>query len=413
MQISRNMSRYNTIYPSSKLGLIISYEGLANPIIESQVLEHANLLSRNGISCEVWLLCGTKKMFKESELRLKVIQMNHLVKIRLLRSVWHNLPMSEYFNAYILYKQIIKSCISVEWIHARTEYVGMVCAFLKKYIRFKLILDIRGDTLSEILLETSKRSFLENFFLKIKFHLEDWRGKIVKRKADAAIFVSKELKRIYERKGYDLPTQIIPCVVISSLFYFDIGKRKNMRKKLGYSDSDIVICYSGSTEVWQCADETIQLIKYFMKEYSNISAIILSKQKEKFRQLVGPTFENKFTFIYAEFHEVNDYLNAADFAVLLREKHVVNYVASPVKFAEYSTAGLYVITTDAVEQVVEYGSMIGNIIIHNDEDKWDKLYELFDKKDINRAAISHNARKLYDRNNYVQKIHSLYSGGIK
>jgi hypothetical protein len=176
-------------------GLIISFEGLANPIIESQILEHADELMRNGAKTEVWFLCGTRRLYKENKAHLEVLQAKHYTRIRLLRSAWHNLPLSEYLNAIIVNASLNRLGFCPNWIHARTEYVGAVCAALKYFRAFRFILDLRGNTFAEILLQTKNRSFVYKTFLKIKLHTEHRRLIKSRRKADAAVFVSKELQR--------------------------------------------------------------------------------------------------------------------------------------------------------------------------------------------------------------------------
>jgi hypothetical protein len=164
----------------------------------------------------------------------------------------------------------------------------------------------------------------------------------------------------------------------------------------------------GSTSVWQCPTETIALMSELTKKSSSIWAIILSKDSERFEKLVEYSSLGKFRFVSAEFGEVNDYLNAADFAVLIREENAVNFVASPVKFAEYSMTGLQVITTNAVEQVVNYGAFIGNIVLHNNEDVGLRLVDsLFVNEGMCREIVSREARIFYDRGNYVKKYLSL------
>ena len=53
------------------------------------------------------------------------------------------------------------------------------------------------------------------------------------------------------------------------------------------------------------------------------------------------------------------YLNAADAAIIWRDKSIVNKVASPVKFSEYVCCGLPVIANKTVD-------MINNYILKND-----------------------------------------------
>ena len=385
-------------------GLIISYEGLANPIIESQVLENADELNRRGIRTEVWFLCGTTNLYRQSSERLTVLQPKHVTRIRLLRSVWHNLPMSEYFNASVVDARIKTLGYSPQWIQARTGYVGAVCAVLKRKRRFKFILDVRGDTLAEISLAARSRPWIDKILLGIKLNLERRRLRLSHKKADAAIFVSKDLRQLHAKQGFTVPSIVVPCVANPALFYYDHTKRLETRKKLGYSANDIVICYSGSTAVWQCANETIELITRLMKCLPSVRALILSRENERFKKLVEDSLLNNFTFVSAEFDTVNEYLNAADVAVLLRKADDVNRVASPVKFAEYSMAGLNVIITPSVAQVAEYGSLIGNTILYQDE----LIDRLFVNEGERREAVSRAAQRFYARENYIKDFLLLY-----
>lgn len=386
-------------------GLIISYEGLANPIIESQVLEHADELNRRGISCEVWFLCGTTNLYRQSTERLSVLQPKHFTKIRLLPSAGHNLPLSEYYNALVVDARLKELGYSPGWIQARTGYIGAVCAVLKRKRRFKFILDVRGDTLAEISLAAESRPWMDKMLLGIKWNLERRRLHLSHKNADAALFVSEELRRLHARQGFAVPSAVVPCVANPSLFFYDQTRRSQTRQKLGYSPNDTVICYSGSTAVWQCANETLQLISGLMKYSASVRALIISRESTYFRKLVEDSLLEKFTFVSAEFEAVNDYLNAADLAVLLRKPDDVNRVASPVKFAEYSMAGLKVIVTPAVAQIADYGSVMGNTILYQDG----LTDRLFVNEGHRREEISRAAQGFYARENYLKDYFLLYA----
>ena len=60
-------------------------------------------------------------------------------------------------------------------------------------------------------------------------------------------------------------------------------------------------------------------------------------------------------------NEVCGYLNAADAAFLLRDNIIMNSVAFPTKLAEYTAAGLPVITTDVAMEWIEEKNIIFNI----------------------------------------------------
>ena len=60
-------------------------------------------------------------------------------------------------------------------------------------------------------------------------------------------------------------------------------------------------------------------------------------------------------------NEVNDYLNAADYAMMIRKKDLTNKTASPTKFSEYCLAGLNVITNSSVIDFYKFRNKVNNI----------------------------------------------------
>ena len=61
--------------------------------------------------------------------------------------------------------------------------------------------------------------------------------------------------------------------------------------------------------------------------------------------------------------EINDFLNAADFGFILRERNEINRVAFPTKFAEYCLTGLPVIIGDAVPDCTSLADLWGNRVL--------------------------------------------------
>ena len=61
--------------------------------------------------------------------------------------------------------------------------------------------------------------------------------------------------------------------------------------------------------------------------------------------------------------EFNDFLNAADFGFILRERNKINRVACPTKFAEYCLTGLPVIIGDAVPDCTSLADLWGNRVL--------------------------------------------------
>jgi glycosyltransferase involved in cell wall biosynthesis len=108
--------------------------------------------------------------------------------------------------------------------------------------------------------------------------------------------------------------------------------------------------------------------------------------------------------------EVPAYLNAADVSILLREKNLVNRVASPIKFGEYLCCGLPVIMTPGIgdtEEIIEkYG--IGKLLNPNDlEIEKNELIQLINN--VEREKIAKIGKELFSIDSYESKIISYWT----
>lgn len=90
---------------------------------------------------------------------------------------------------------------------------------------------------------------------------------------------------------------------------------------------------------------------------------------------------------------------------MLRHNNEINKCSSPVKFAEYSLAGLKVISTEAVDQVVTIGREIGNLVLF--DSYLLPVIKTFDDNQRIEAALK--AKKFYDRLNYIDLYQKFYS----
>ena len=178
-----------------------------------------------------------------------------------------------------------------------------------------------------------------------------------------------------------------------------------MRKKLNLAQSDIVFIYSGSLTDWQCFPITFSIIKKFISEDSSFKSIILTPDLEILNKYLKNFPSGKIISVSATLNEVNLYLNAADFGFLIREPGPINYVASPVKFAEYCLAGLPIIMTNAVQQSFKFGNLFGNVIRYNFGENLELPNQFSDCK---RYAVSCRAKEMLSHNNILNKYIDIY-----
>jgi hypothetical protein len=392
--------------PDSLSGIFLMFGGFPKTIIESQVLVHVRDMSEAGINMELWSFACRGKEYREGLAALSVFRKTFPArKVRLFRGVRPALPFSERLNAILFLWWMWRLDAQPAFVHARTEYPAMVAAIAKRVKKYCLIWDVRGDSLSEFREHVRQLSSLRKRLALLEVRIISRRLNIVSRQSDAAIFVSKDLRKLVGRNLPIEKTIIVPCLADESLFYFDLSLRDNARAALGYRENDVVIAYIGSTAIWQCVPETITLMMQAMRANTSIKVLIVTPDRDIFEDAFTTDLRDRVCIKSGSLHEMNQYLNAADYGVLLRKANAINKVASPVKFAEYSLAGLTVVTTDAVEQVTEIGRQLANTIEPSD---FIKVHVQGNVKPANRMGIAMKAQVLLGRKSYAEKLVWFY-----
>lgn len=167
--------------------------------------------------------------------------------------------------------------------------------------------------------------------------------------ADFKIAVSDALVNYWrnEYKYNQTNHVIIPCT-LSKDFLNSFPSEKeifDLRKKMGFDKDDVVIVFSGSVSGWQSMKESDKMFLKLLESNIRIKILLLGEHKlndyEVYHKYPDRVFQKK-----VESKEVLMYLYMADYGWLVREQSVTNKVASPVKFAEYLSAGLRVIISE-------------------------------------------------------------------
>jgi hypothetical protein len=149
-------------------------------------------------------------------------------------------------------------------------------------------------------------------------------------------------KQYYQYNGDD--HVVIPCTLSNSFVVDDVDIEKE-RKKMSYTENDLLFIYSGSTAGWQSFDLLKQFLEPLLKSSMNNKVLFLAKSDENIEVLVSQ-FPQQVAHKWLSPDEVKKSVSAGDFGILIREESVTNSVASPTKFAEYLACGLPVVISD-------------------------------------------------------------------
>lgn len=289
-----------------------------------------------------------------------------------------------------------------DFIYSRSSLAGHSAILLKKkhQLKAKIITDFRGLVSDEVILEKKITSKLKSKFYE---HIERNAAK----KSDLILVVSENFKEILIKKIPGLKKDSIFALrpfIDTKKFFYSEEKRKNTRKSLGIKNNETLLVYCGGISKWQCIDETLLMFKKLNKFNSSIKLLMLVSNTQHITEKSKELHINKESIITmtVKNDEVNNYYNAADFGLLLREKSLTNEVAYPTKFSEYLLSGLPVIMTKHIGCIKDANKQ-NAIIIENTKPKQDILLKKITKK-FNRQKISSTYRKLLIKNNTSQII---------
>ena len=181
------------------------------------------------------------------------------------------------------------------------------------------------------------KSFIENFF-----YLE----KKAVLNSDFRLAISHELvnywskKFNFSKKDYKVIPSTLNSVHLSNI------KTVN-RESLGFKKSDIIFVYSGSSSKWQSFSKMIQFVEFFLIKDSKYKLLILSEKTDVIKELLLK-YPNQISVKWFKPKNVLPVLKICDYGLIIRENSLTNYVASPVKFAEYLYSGLKIIISSNI-----------------------------------------------------------------
>jgi hypothetical protein len=391
-------------FNEARKGIFLLYGGISSTVIESQVFSHAKFMKSIGVDMEIWIFTSNAKSFLNAEACRARLNRDYGIEFRVFTCIKPNIPFSPWINGILLGMKIHHSRLYPSFIHARTEYAAVVASFIKSVLPVKVICDSRGDSLSELIETETRFTPIARLLFVLKMGIVKRRLELAFMRADAAIFVSEELRRLYVGKISNQRTFVIPCLADDTLFYFSNDLRIEARKQLGYRSDDIVIVYVGSTAPWQCVAETVTLIEKALICSSRVKALVITPEVSTFRSLFSENLVDRVLVISVSYGDINYYLNASDYGFMLRKESAVNYVASPVKFGEYCLSGLLIVTTTAVEQVNNYGNIIGNVI---SPERFITEISDFGSRNCERRVIASRAKDILSRG-AIKNLSEIY-----
>lgn len=340
--------------------VFIIYDSIHHSIFEGQVLApllkqlHARLYTEiHIISFEETLSPGVRAAQR------KYSQIHPHITLTLFKRPRFFLQTLLWQQSFQL-KKILETISSTYQLYARGPIAGLIAKQALTPNCKKLTIQARGLLAEEHAYTHRKSKGIYSFLHKLRTRQLSCLEKTAytpfsKSYPSFHIEVVSPALQTYLMKKYSLPPAIFTFPLFDSPPPLSptekLSHRTTIRAKLAIPPDALVYVYNGSLKAWQCPHETIAAFKAALQQEKKSIFLALTQDKEIMHQLLKEAFisPSSYRILYVPHQEVVPYLCAADYGMLFREAHPLNWVSRPTKLLEYQAVGLQILHNNAIQ----------------------------------------------------------------
>lgn len=265
--------------------LYISYDGMTDPLGQSQVIPYLKGLSEKGyhftlISCE-------KKENSDLKDKIQSIMDDNNID-------WHPIqytkspPVFSTVYDIIRIKKAARKLVhqkNISIIHCRSYIAALVGLQLKKELNVKFIFDMRGFWANERAdgkiwnLENPLYKFIYNFFKKKERQFLENADYIISLTHNA----KKEILSWPSIQNNPVKIEVIPCCADLNLFNCKAivnEKLAALKVSLGIRPDDFILLYLGSIGTWYMLDEMMDFFGVLKQSNPNAKFLFVTKDEQ-------------------------------------------------------------------------------------------------------------------------------------
>ncbi|HEX6189888.1 MAG TPA: glycosyltransferase [Pyrinomonadaceae bacterium] len=400
--------------------LYISYNGMLDPLGQSQVIPYLRELSKAGV--RFTLLSFERDVAWTDEGQARCASLKPELAAEGIE--WHwlryhkrfSLPATAYdVLAGARYARGLVRRNSIEIVHARSHIPATIALSLKRDFGLKMIFDVRG-LLAE---EYADAGHWQKGSLR--YRLTKRMESRCLAAADGVVTLTERIWPIIKEwqalRGHEVAHEVVPCCADLERFRFSATDRMARRTELGLQDA-FVLVYSGSIGGWYLTEEMADIFSALLKvrpdahflwltpgEHDRVHAIMRGRG-------VPP---NRYTVHRSAPQDVPSYLSASDAGIAFIKACFSKLASSPTKTAEYLGCGLPIIINAGVgdsDQLVtteQVGALVSNFNAADYDDAIKTIVKFVARPDETRIHTRAVAERLFDvRRVGVSRYADLY-----
>ncbi len=400
--------------------LFISYDGMTDPLGQSQVIPYLKGLSKAGFT--IYLLsCEKKQAFnlykKDVEEMLEGsninwTSINYTKKPPILSTLLDVLKLKRV--AKKLHKEY-----RIDMVHTRPGIPALIGLWMKKKLGVKFLNDIR-----EFYADSRVEGEMWNTVIPVYKTIYNY----FKTKENEAValsdgivcltYAAEEIIKAWPVFKKHTALEVIPCSADLQLFNPETiseTQRESWRRDLKISKDDFVISYLGSIGGWYLTDELMRFFKILSNKMPAAKILFISPHRHEDIKFVATKYGLNPDMIItqkANRQQVPELLSLSQYSVFFIKPCYSKQSSSPTKHGEIMAMGIPIITNGGVGDVETIVNRYQSGIVV--EDFTETAFEaaalqvaegrIFDKEGIRQGAF-----EFYALDSAIEKYISIYN----
>lgn len=406
--------------------LYISYDGMTDPLGQSQVLPYLSGLSKLGYTFH---LISAEKSDRFNQYRSEIEKICENAGISWHPLTYHNRPpvFGTLFDILRIYRTAIRIYKTTPFrlVHCRSYIPSFIGIWLKHRYNIPFLFDMRGFWVNEK--EDGKVWNLKNPVFSLIFRFMKAREKTFFNEADAVISLTNsaipEIRKIFTQDHQHIPIHVIPCCVDTDFFDPERVKKdilENHRKKLHIREEDFVISYLGSISTWYLPEEMLRFFKVLLSIKPTAKFLIITTEDPVYIQKLAEITEvplSNLIITSASRTEVREKLLLSQASIFFIKPAYSKIASSPTKLGELLSLGIPVICNSGIGDTDEIirKSEAGIICSHFDDQSYleviNKMLHATGHEDSQRLRST--AESLFSLKKGVNSYETVYKNLIR
>lgn len=400
--------------------LFISYDGLTDPLGQSQIIPYLAGLTKYDYEFTI-LSCDKPGLYKKNKEYVEGLIAPYPIK-------WVSIPyhknppvLSSMFDFYQLRKKAkeLYKKEKFDMVHTRPGVPTLVAVWLKKKFGIKFLNDVRGFWADERIdggmwnLKNPVFKKIYNFFKKHEYEcieLSDYTTCLT-------YHARNEIQTWKNISNQPIPIEVIPCSVDLDLFNpgtIDPALKEKLRNELGIKNEDRIVSYLGSIGGWYLTDEMMQFCRTLLDRVPETKFLFISPHRHEIITEAAKKYNippGRIIVKHGRRHEVPVLLSFSDYSLFFIKPCYSKISSSPTKHGEIMAMGIPIITNAGVGDVEEITTKYnaGIVLQALNPAEYERAATLVAGEiKFNKEEIIAGAAEYYDLHKAVQKYLAVY-----